>query len=146
VPGQVIELPANHNLTRQPAIEFVRRIEKDEILRPWVYDTAEDAILGNPHKSRLSTDQIEAGLAMSEGAIANRAHELEDRERARSALGQKPVLDDDEDEVVSEEDAYEDEADNAKRSRNRTPSAIYDDAKPVEDEPAKPARRGRRRT
>lgn len=158
VPGQVIELPANHNLARQPSIEIVRRVEKDEVLRPWVYDSAEDAVIGNPNKSRLSPDQIEAGLSMSAGAIANRESEYTERQKARSAT--KPVLDhvdepeDEDDETGSvdepeddEEDESEDEEANAKRSRNRATPDVYKDAKPiVEDEPeVKPAvRRGRR--
>lgn len=83
VPGQVIEVPANHNLLNQDCVEIVRRVERDEFLRPWAFTSAEDALMANPSKSRLGADQIAAGLNLAAGARDKGRKALAEREAAR---------------------------------------------------------------
>lgn len=87
VPGQVIEVPANHNLLRQKCVEIVRDVERDEILRPWVFKSAADALMANPSKSRLGAEAIQASLALSQGAVDHQARKLAARENARENAG-----------------------------------------------------------
>lgn len=121
VPGQVINLPEDHTLFDQDCIEIVRRVGHDEILRPWVFATADEAMRANPNKQRLTHDQIEGGLTMAQGAIDNAER---NRAKAKAAV---------EEFDVGEE--LEDERTVRARSRNRVSEDIYDDAKPVRDEP-----------
>ncbi len=150
VPGQVIELPEGHTLATQRCIERVRRVEEDEILRPWVFKSAEDAAMANPAKSRLSADAITNGLAMVESAQEKRQElaDIAERKRAEAAelkragieRGYAPEQDDDEPEVD-------------RRSQNRLTRDVYEDAEPVEDdepeaqepEEEQPVRRSRSR-
>lgn len=83
VPGVLIRLPISHNLLNQPTVEIVRRAEPDEIIRPWVFDSAEAAVLANPHKTHLTHDQIESGLMMKEGAELSGRDKLAARVEAR---------------------------------------------------------------
>lgn len=83
VPGQVIEVPDDHNLINQDCVEVVRRIEKDEFLRPWAFKSAEEALMANPSKSRLGADQIANGLNLAAGARDKGRKALEEREAAR---------------------------------------------------------------
>ncbi len=84
VPGQVIEVPEDHNLLNQDCVEGVRRVERDEFIRPWSFTSAEDALMANPSKSRLGADQIAAGLNLAAGARDKGRKALEAREAARA--------------------------------------------------------------
>lgn len=121
VPGQVINLPEDHTLFDQECIEIVRRVGHDEILRPWVFATADEAMRANPNKQGLTHDQIQGGLTMAQGAIDNAER---NRAKAKAAV---------EEFDVGEE--LEDPRRTAQRSRNRVAQDIYDDAKPVRDGP-----------
>ena len=72
VPGQVVALPANHDLTRHMKCEIVRGPERDEFVRPWVFDSQEHAIMADPSRSQLSASQIADGLNLIAGAVHNR--------------------------------------------------------------------------
>lgn len=165
VPGQVIELPSDHNLLQQDCVEIVRRIERDEFLRPWVFKSADEAAMANPTKSRLGADQIAMGLNMARGATKKKASELEAREIAREEAAEdddddfydkpvpkrrtKPAPRDDEDDDDGEdnenfsdrfarEDEETDENDetaNARRSGNRVTKAEADELRERDDEP-----------
>ena len=87
VPGQVIEVPEGHNLLNQKGIERVRHPERDEFLRPWVFDNAQDAKMANPNKSRLGADAIASGLALTQGAQDHQANKLEARQRLQDEAG-----------------------------------------------------------
>ncbi len=127
VPGQVVELPEDHNALNQDCIEIVRKVQDDEILRPWVFDNPEDALMANPSKSRLSHDDIVSGLAMAEGAVAN-ADEHREKARAKKLKKAERETEFDEDED-GEPDI--DPNENLKRSGNRQRAEVYEDAKPV---------------
>lgn len=121
VPGQVIDLPADHNLANQECIEQVRRVQPDEILRPWVFATPDEAMAANPNKSKLTHSQIVDGLAMAEGAISNAD---KNREKTRA------IRDAEEGEELEIEE-LESEARIARRAQNRQRQDVYEDAKPV---------------
>lgn len=127
VPGQVIELPDDHSLFDQECIEIVRRVGHDEIKRPWVFATADDAMRANPNKARLSHDQIQNGLLMAEGAIEH-ADANREKTRKRNAKRQEAEQFDDAEYELEPEERV------SQRSRNRVSEDIYDDAKPVNDE------------
>lgn len=145
VPGQVIELPENHPLVKKRSrlVEFVDGPEKDEFVRPWVFHSAEEAVLANPSKSRLGPQQILDGLTMREGAIENAPKH---RKKAREALAKEQGFGTEQSsgpEPEYEDDApLESQAEIAKRAQNRAPR---DEAhEPAEDAPEPPRRRARR--
>jgi hypothetical protein len=149
VPGQVIELPADHSLlTQRKLIERVDGPEHDEFMRPWVFKTAADAGMANPSKSRLGVDQIMTGLALADGAINNQGRKKAARDAAKEAedYDDEPQPDF-EDEVELEE--LEDEKTVAKRARNSVSRKIKKEAVPIEDDeedpPAPPVRTPARR-
>ncbi len=127
VPGQVIELPDDHTLFDQECIEIVRRVGHDEIKRPWVFATADDAMRANPNKARLSHDQIQNGLLMAEGAIE---HADLNREKTRKQNAKRQPAE----EFDGEEIELEPEEKVSQRSRNRHAADIYEDAEPVNDD------------
>lgn len=88
-PGQVVELPADHFLVSplHHLLEVVERVGKDEVLRPWVFDTIEDATSANLWKSRMSQGDVENALAMSAGAVEKARLAAEAREDAHEAAG-----------------------------------------------------------
>jgi hypothetical protein len=149
VPGQVIELPADHSLlTQRKLIERVDGPEHDEFMRPWVFKTAADAGMANPSKSRLGVDQIMTGLALADGAINHQ----ERKKAARDAAKEAEDYDDEpqpeyEDEEELEE--LEDEKTVAKRARNSVSRKIKKEAVPIDDDeedpPAPPVRTPARR-
>lgn len=95
VPGQVIEVPEDHNLLNQECVEIVRGLERDEFMRPWVFPTAEAAIMADPSKSMLTADAIASGLALAEGATMKGKKALVEREAAqRTARVTPDELDD----------------------------------------------------
>lgn len=153
VPGQVVELPENHNALNQECIEVVKKVRDDEILRPWVYRNAEHALQGNPFKAKFSPDDIAEGLAMAKGAVDN-ADKY--REKARVKAERKADAetydddgDDDGEELVDDdgEEVIDDSDDaNARRASNRETADVYKGAKPVtrsvskvQDDPEPPA-------
>lgn len=83
VPGQVIEVPEDHNLLNQECVEIVRGLERDEFMRPWVFPTAEAAIMADPSKSMLTADAIASGLALAEGATMKGKKAVAEREAAQ---------------------------------------------------------------
>jgi hypothetical protein len=87
VPGQVIEVPITHNLLNQDCVEQVRRVEPDEFRRPWAFNSAEEAKMANPTKSKLGADQITMGLSLAEGAQRKGRKALAEREAARVQAG-----------------------------------------------------------
>ena len=146
VPGQVIELPQNHPLTKQhKLIEFVNGLESDEFLRPWVFPTQEAAMMANPTKSRMGADDIAAGLALVSGAQRERKGKLDER------LAEQP-LSADQMSPADAADAYDDELrkqlaeaglaaepletddELAARTQNRELADIRENARPVEDD------------
>lgn len=72
VPGQVVSLPFDHDLTWHPKCEIVRGLERDEFVRPWVFESQEQAVMADPSRSQLSASQIADGLNMVDGAVRNR--------------------------------------------------------------------------
>lgn len=145
VPGQVVTLPATHPLVtkRSKHVEIVHEIERDEILRPWVFTSPEAAVMANPSKSRLTADQIADGLALTEGALANAPKH---RRKAAKEKAEELAADDDEfdydafddvefdDDDPRRSDDEPDDEDNERRSQNREPRDIKKDAVPVEDD------------
>ena len=129
VPGQVIDLPEDHTLFNQEAIEIVRRVAPDEILRPWVFSSADAAVMANPSKRRLSHDQIMGGLAMADGALQNADRH---REAMRKRKAKEAAMEDEPDD--GEEIELEPEERIVKRSQNREAAEVYEDAKAVSDE------------
>lgn len=98
-PGQVVELPDDHFLVNplHKCLEEVRRVGKDEVLRPWVFETIEDATSANLWKSRMSQGDVENALAMSAGAVEKARLAAEAREDAiADAIGdtQHAAIDD----------------------------------------------------
>lgn len=91
VPGQVIEVPDDHNLLNQACVEIVRGLEKDEFLRPWVFPSAEAALLADPSKSHLGADQIASGLALAEGAQRKGRQLAEERQALIEANDERPL-------------------------------------------------------
>jgi len=148
VPGQIIELPATHSLLKQTKlIEIVQEPEADEFIRPWVFNSAEDAMLANPNKSRLGPEQIMTGLALSDGAISNQQRRLDERQDAREAEefdrpGTRKTFNEDhpEPDYEDDEDELEDEATVARRAGNRVSRKVKDEAVPVEDDEDEPRR------
>lgn len=106
VPGQVIEVPEDHNLLNQECVEIVRGLERDEFMRPWVFPTAEAAIMADPSKSMLTADAIASGLALAEGATMKGKKALVEREAAQR-LPRSPLLSSDVDEEHSDDDDYQ---------------------------------------
>lgn len=160
VPGQVIEVPRDHNLLNQDAVEIVRKVERDEFKRPWVFSSAEAAAMADPTRSRMGADQIAAGLALAEGAQRKGLKALEEREanKARADLDEEQR--DEMDRVARQRDARggndsreldepeDDEDDYEPTTQNRVSKEEAEElrGKSEEDEPeeAKPARgRGR---
>lgn len=140
VPGQVVELPSDHDLTSHPVCELVRGPEADEFIRPWVFESAEEAVMADPSRSGLDANQIANGLALTRGATYKQREALEERQRVA-----REIYDDENEEPVQD---FPDE--NLRRSQNREAGDIYADAVSVrDDEPAEtddePAPRGRRR-
>ena len=88
-PGQVVELPSDHFLVSplHHLLEEVARVGKDEVLRPWVFDTIADATSANLWKSRMSQGDVENALAMSAGAVEKARLAAEAREDAQEAAG-----------------------------------------------------------
>lgn len=72
VPGQVVELPEDSNTLMQDCIEVVRKVQSDEILRPVVFRTPEEAVMADPSRSGMRVDDIRAALQFAEGAKLNR--------------------------------------------------------------------------
>ncbi len=148
VPGQVVDLPEGHRIEDNELCERVRRVERDEILRPWVFATAEDAKMANPSRSLLSVDAIEAGLALAEGAIEKRARDYQEREarRAEHAVQSTRAR---VAEVGDGDEPLDDDDDYVPNPANRETADIYEDARDPDAEPdaenAKPERPARRR-
>ena len=154
VPGQCVELPVTHPLVRKKSkhIEIVLEPEVDEVIRPWVFKSAEDAALANPSKSKLTPDQILQGLTLTEGAIGNAPeHRKKFQDEHRDDDDDDFYDDDDED---FEEDLESDDV-VAKRASNRVMREEKEDARPVvdddddgddDDDEAPPVRQTRRRT
>jgi hypothetical protein len=159
VPGQVIELPADHSLlTQRKLIERVDGPEHDEFMRPWVFKTAADAGMANPSKSRLGVDQIMTGLALADGAINNQGRKLEERKalqddyRDSRPSHEDKVFNENEPQPEYEDEELEeleDEKTVAKRARNSVSRKIKTEAVPIEDDeedpPAPPVRTPARR-
>lgn len=166
VPGQVIEVPDNHNLLNQACVEIVRGLEADEFERPWAFRNSEEALLANPSKSRLGADQIAAGLTLAEGAQIKGRKAAEERQEAarRAERDEAPAprtprrLPDPEEPIYGGErgEVYEgtrreidgdDEDDYQPTSQNRLSRDEADELRGREDEPeepeAPPVRRGR---
>lgn len=151
VPGQCIRLPDTHRLARHHLCEVVRRPEKDEFERPWVFKTAEHAMLADPSRAGLSADEIINALAMLDGAREHAEAAAESRFRERDnasrdhgfyvaendSEGEEP--DDDDDEREEDPDTA-----NERRSGNREnreeikrtarPRSVAEDLKNVEEE------------
>lgn len=137
VPGQVVDLPKDHTIWNQgELIEQVRRVMPDEILRPWVFPTADAALAANPTKARLTHDQIQQGLVMAEGAIDNADYH---REKARKERAGEADNEPDEDDYIE----LEPEEKTARRAKNRQTQDVYEDARPIEDDPEEPRSRSR---
>ncbi len=139
VPGQVIDLPANHPLVRQTRhIERVAEPEEDEFVRPWVFNSAEAALLANPSLSGLRADQIESGLALTQGAIDHQAKKLQKRQEAiEDEYGDDEHDEDYEGDNVGDEydeDREYDEDDNEQRAQNRELRSLKNSAIPVDDD------------
>jgi len=146
VPGQVIELPADHPLVKKRCrlVEEVDGPEKDEFIRPWVFHSAEEAAMANPSKSRLGPEQILGGLTLREGAVKNAPIH---REKARKAAAEEyeegepsgPDYDDDQPEPEYEDVRLPDQEELKARSQNRAVRAEPEET----EEASKPARRQR---
>jgi hypothetical protein len=137
VPGQVIELPTDHPLTKQrKLIEIVDAPEADEFIRPWVFKSDADAVMANPSKSRLGPDQILNGLAMSSGAQEKQLQKLEERQAAQEQAGYYDEEDEEEPDFADSrhEGELETEEQVSARSRNRMLREEKDAAEPVDDE------------
>lgn len=134
VPGQVVELPADHELIDHPTVEVVRSVAADEFLRPWVFESATDAEMANPSKSGLSVEQIKDGLAMTSYATQKRGEEAAIRASARAEApapinSAAPVTDE-----------------NTSRARNRVTQSEAANLRGGDAEPATEPRRTFRRT
>jgi hypothetical protein len=130
VPGQVIDLPASHDLAVHKLIEQVSGPEDDEIVRPWVFESAEQALLSDPNRTHLTLDQIRDGIELTHGATHNRRTEATDRgapikSTTRIPRHIAPVEDDE----------------NAARSQNRVSRDIKDELTPVDEDGEAPAPR-----
>lgn len=125
VPGQVIEVPEDHNLLNQECVEIVRGLERDEFMRPWVFPTAEAAIMADPSKSMLTADAIASGLALAEGATMKGKKALVEREAAQRTAREMP------DEDVGYNDASDDYMPNP---RNRVSRVEADEMRQVSEE------------
>lgn len=143
VPGQVIEVPDDHNLLNQACVEIVRGLEADEFERPWTFRNSEEALLANPSKSRLGADQIAAGLTLAEGAQIKGRKAAEERQ-ARQREEEPPVRTP---RRLPDPEEPEDEDDYQPTSQNRLSRDEADELRGVDDEPeeaeAPPVRRGR---
>lgn len=160
VPGQCIELPVGHPLLKQTKlIERVDEPEDDEFVRPWVFNTAEEAAMADPSRSRMGADQIRDGLALADGAIEGRAREHKKlvKEQKASKRKKAPVEPEeydepDEDPIYGDdgdEPDFESEDEVATRASNRVKRSVKDEARPVEDdedEAPAPRKRASRRT
>ena len=119
VPGQVIELPEDHNLFNQDSIEVVRRLEPDEFLRPWVFATAEQATLADPSKANLAVDAIRAALSMAQSNAEQQraAHKLREAKK-------RQILESVEDDEYAPDDEYARSDDGDDDGDNYTPDAL----------------------
>lgn len=125
VPGQVIEVPEDHNLLNQECVEIVRGLERDEFMRPWVFPTAEAAIMADPSKSMLTADAIASGLALAEGATMKGKKALVEREAAQRTARVMP------DEDVA--DDLDDSEGYTPNPRNRVSRIEADEMRGVDD-------------
>lgn len=145
VPGQVVELPEDHDLITDPntgdmneLIEIVQRPAKDEIIRPWVFKSSEDAILADPVRGNRNIDEIRAGLAMTQSAIENAPKH---RKKARKEREDAEPEDEDAENFEEGEDEDGPGADYEPTPNNK--NLPLDDTE--DDEPAPRAPRSRRR-
>lgn len=86
VPGQVVELPDTHPILRSQHIEIVKGPEKDEFMRPWVFNSVEDAIRADP--SKMVGLPLNADVSyMAEGATMSQAALVSSAKRRANANG-----------------------------------------------------------
>ncbi|MFA5996170.1 MAG: hypothetical protein WC790_00385 [Candidatus Paceibacterota bacterium] len=147
VPGQVVELPSDHNLlNNSELVETVSKLQHDEFMRPWVFDSVEAAARANPSLSGLSAEAIAQGLALTMGATRTQAKAQVSREKVvsvevnkpSSRLDYEPVEEDGEGDYYADDEGDNDEGgdddapgdnENEKRSGNRVTREVKDNAR-----------------
>ncbi len=85
VPGQVVAVDSDSNTLKQRCIEIVHQLEEDEIVRPLVFNSVDDAIRANPSSANFDPKNISNGMNLLQTSIGKQQEKLIEREEQREA-------------------------------------------------------------